>query len=1789
MSSKSAPRFSSTVWFFALLNVAGILWIRQSMVGGATPRMRVLSALPVRDVDKTDRLSLVFDEPIAGEDDLGKPLDKSPFSIQPAPDGRWQWSKPDTLEFVLAKQLPAGRIFKIKPAVDLETQVRRKLIGDGEFEFRTRPLSVESCSIASADREHANIEIKFNQRVAPVDLLAHVSVKRVDSGSKAPCICLSREPAEKLIIRVEHERCMSLAVELEKSLKGHGGELSMERGYSRQLQITDTFVFLSTEVNRPRVEDDIVVQVNFSQTIDPAQKLETPEIQPAVPGVRARISDQRILLVGRFQPGTRYKVELPGSIKSTSGKQLDAENARNTVPVQFDIPERAACVSIPHSHGILTPGGNMLLDIRTVNIAGLDIEASRVFANNLVGHVRGDGAAETADNVVSKKIKCDAARNVVRSAALDLGALLGKAIGVYHISAQATDHAWTGDEAIVTISDLAITSKETKDGLFVWVTSIRSGKPVEGAEVAALTYNNQTLGSAKTDADGTAAIALVRNDDRQPWLITAALGDDLNYLRPDLRRWVVEDVDAGGRVVPENYDVFLYTERGVYRPGDTIHLTGLIRENNGATPPPFPIDVTLIRPDGKRMPPVTVTSATGMNGFVHCDLPTREEGRTGRYRIEATLPGSNDVIGSTSTLVEAFVPARIEMNASAGAERFAPGQEPAAHLSGKYLFGPPAAGLPWSLNVAYLPQAFKSKAYPVFAFGDAIARPTYNAPEVEGDTDDNGNARMVLPPPKDASAGRWRADCSVTLTEPGGRSISRMFMTVVDMTDRFVGLRLANSDIAPAGQPCKVEFVQRDGADAAADPAPIEITLVRVEYDNLLQRVNGEVVWKSTERLIPIVKRKIDAERDADTPGEFEIECPSPGYYRLTAVDSISKSTTTLALHASNDSDNAAPVALNRPEHVDIVLDAPRYKPGSTATALIRSPFAGTALVTLESDRVLHSQIVEIAAGSQRLELTLPENLRGGAFVSASVVRAVDPAETSWLPHRAMGITRLATDHADRSLAIKLSAPESCTPGASIEARIESDDAGESTSGLVHLWAVDEGILLTTNYRVPDPIGHFFASRAMSIEAADIFADLLPDAARPTGMERIGADEGEDLDSMRSNPVPGRQRAAAIVWRSVEPLGPDGSLSVKIDVPQMTGALRLMAVVARDDLYGTAKSMTTVSAPLLCEAAWPRAVAPGDSFQTPVKLFNSTDEPLAAELAIDVSGPIEIEPIAVSGKAEIPANGSTTVWVASKATGMGPVHVKVTASAETATSETLTADAEADFTCRPAAPLHTESTFVTIKAGEKLDVAAAAGFLPTGMRRTVTISGNPTVDLRPALEQVIDYPYGCVEQTTSGLLVMLYAADLISLDAPNTDRAEAIAKMMDAGIARLWSMQTRDGGLGYWPGALQSDTWGTAYAAQFLASASRAGYHVEQGFKDELARYLDRLLTTSDAHDLSDNMRAGLCHALAVFNKPATSWMERLTQSPDRLDMSGCASLAAAWLAMGRRDKAAAVLQDAEMGQAIATTTSGRFVSQSQSEAALLSVLVDLDPRHAWIAPLVQRLNGRRDRGRWGTTLENAAAISALCKYQLVVTEPAEFEGTLACGGDNYTFTSKGVSQFTLADPLSPAHFETTGRGDVHACITTTGRLLDESVKPYDRQMSVRREWLDRDGKPLDVGTFKVGDLIHVRVSVSAKIDGSVDNVAIVDVLPGGTEVENPRLATSAVAAADPESGPDRVEFLDDRVVLFTSVGREKRQFDYYLRATTVGDFNAPPIEASCMYDPGFASLSGGGRVEIGQ
>jgi uncharacterized protein YfaS (alpha-2-macroglobulin family) len=669
-----------------------------------------------------------------------------------------------------------------------------------------------------------------------------------------------------------------------------------------------------------------------------------------------------------------------------------------------------------------------------------------------------------------------------------------------------------------------------------------------------------------------------------------------------------------------------------------------------------------------------------------------------------------------------------------------------------------------------------------------------------------------------------------------------------------------------------------------------------------------------------------------------------------------------------------------------------------------------------------------------------------------------------------------------------------------------------------------------------------------------------------------------------------------------------------------------MAVVTGQDQYGSVQCPVTVSSPLLVETSWPRFAAPNDQFDVPVKLFNSTREALRVRLGIRSEGPARIQMESSDAELVIKPGEPVTTWIHAATTGTGQVRVRVEAVTVGA-AEAFTSMSQADFPVRPAGPLHAESKLLRVKAGEPCRIDPPTTFLPGTAKITLSLSAKPSVHLQPAVQQLIDYPYGCVEQTTSRLFALLCASDVLSLDAPSESRDQAISNMIEAGIDRLWSMQTRSGGIGYWPGAETPDLWGTTYAADFLVQAQRAGRKIDARFLDALAKYLESELGKTMSDGIDDNMRVHICYVLAAMKSPQHGWLSRLSDRAAQLDMAGRAHLAAAWLEIGRKDKAAAILTADTLEQTVATTTGGRLRSQVREEAVLLNVLLGLDKFHAWIPSLVERLEKARRNGQWGSTLENARALAALGRYQMLSPESPAFEGTVRGGGCAvHRFTQAARETLSFAADGQPVEIHSSGHGDIFISMTTRGLLRDGGALDYDRQLKVARRWKDRHGKVIDPARIKVGDLVLVETELtvpSVAGDASVENIAIVDALPAGMEVENPRLSTSAPGEAavaepdkdasssepegesaeetdanDPQEGvsaeteiqadmPDRVEFRDDRVVIFTAGASTTRTYRYALRAITGGSFDLPPIQASCMYDAAFASMHAGGRVEI--
>lgn len=1246
----SRTRFAFLAAALLVLNAVGLGLIYRAATRTDRPKLRVLAALPTQNIDETDRLTLVFDEPLVPTSLVGKPAARSPFLVDPPPDGQWVWAKPDRLEYRLDRPLAPGRVYVVKPAADAETQTGRVLVGTSSFEFATRPLQLIHHQLLAVDRSDLTLELVFNQPVNPSDLLAHLRIRtslceeatpgsQRASGEILDAVCLTREPAERMIIRCPRSDAARVYLTLAAALTGHGGNRPLGQNETRQLDVSPRFVLLSAEVNHPCLEDDVAIDLHFSFALHHDKPLPTVQTDPPVPGLRVRRGSWGSLWIeGPFESGRTYT-----AIVGAEAVAVDGSTVGSPQTVTFEIPDRWPGLRFPVSRGILTPYGHREVELRAVNVAGVAIRTRRVHENNLVAHVRGERPRATARELDEQIFPLDLPRNIPTVTAVSLQQVLPDHPGVYYVQASATDQTWVDDTAIVCISDLGLTVKQERDGLTAWVTSLRTARSVAGAEVCAWSFNNQLLGSGTTGPDGIARLVVPDNHpDGNPWLVTARLGDDLNYVVPEREPWVFDDVDHSGRPYPRTYDVMLYTERGVYRPGDPVHLTGIIRDDVGQVPPAFPLTLKVTRPDGRAVQEMAIASQPDRQGFFHAEYPSLPDGQLGEYRFSVSLPGAAEVLGETSALIETFVPVRLEVTANPTAPLFAPDQAPAVETKARYLFGQPAAKLPAVVSGTFRRISFQSRRFPDHTFTDPLAGARAAIPDTEAPLDEQGHATLELPLPPDVPAGLWEAAVAVTVSEPGGRSVSTGTGFRVDAAGRHVGLRLPAGHLVPVDQEVPITWTQVSCTDEPAQPGGLKYVLQRVEYESVLEWVNGRWVFKSVEDVTEVATGALAASQTPE--GVITVRCPTPGQYRFEATDVESGSLTRLEFHAVRDGTAAVTVALDQPERAEVILDHDRYVPGSQARVLVRSPFPGTLWLALETDRVLDTQVVEMTSNGIEVALAVPQTIRGGGFVTATIVRPLNPDQPQWLPHRAMGTVRLIADHTAHNLPITIEAPATARPGQSVQVIARtSAPADLQRPGCLHLWAVDEGILLTTAYKTPDPLSWFLAPRVAGVWSADLFANLMPDYLRPADMTRIGGDDfGEE--AMRRNPVGVRHRDPAVIWRTVVPLEADGTAHADLMLPDLTGQMRIMGVAADADLYGHAEHALTVTAPLVVEAAWPRFAAPNDTFDVPVKLFNTSENPLSVD--VHVLAPPGVLTVAEPQRpaVAVPPGGSSTVW-----------------------------------------------------------------------------------------------------------------------------------------------------------------------------------------------------------------------------------------------------------------------------------------------------------------------------------------------------------------------------------------------------------------------------------------------------------------------------------------------------------------------------------------------------------------
>ena len=1577
---------------------------------------------------------------------------------------------------------------------------------------------------------------------------------------------------------------------------------------SGQMEIVRNLEFRSAEAETPPFgEPHVKLFLNRIPAAEPERLKEFVEVKPEVPVRVSAASYWKgacVELAGPFKPDGIYEITLKEGLPGANGETLP----RDAV-CTLQVPRPSARVEVEKAGRYLPPSGPLAIPVRTCGVKSVRVTGSKIYPNNLASAAMAGadrnrvgyewlGKSVTLTNLAVQlnEDEADTGRVLVpvRRLANELG---GDPLGPWWIEVEAEGTSWTSDRQLVVASDIGLSARlEYNAGvLTVWANSLRTAKALEGVRLELVSSHHQPLAAGTTDADGLARLEWeLPPDCSSPSVLVASKGEDRTYLSLESQIW--DDGWDGERSWPREGEAEAewIAGRGVYRPGETVQVQALVRNIHLDVPEPFPAVASIRAPDGK----VWLEKAVEVDalGTVAEEFALPADAPTGNHRLSLETPDGG-MLGSTTFAVEDFVPPQIRVDVEGPEGRQGTGNGKLRfEVKAEYLFGGAASRLPVSAGVAWRSAAFAPAAWKGWSFGDG--RKSYPwREELLGQfnlSEDGTAVYMVDPAEWRKPPAALRALFRATVRTAGGRTVSAYAPVDVDPYPFYLGLRPAWEGSVPVGstQRVQVAVVAPDGSAWAPEgqEAPsVLLSLLKIEWNSALRKnSSGRWEWR-TERSEQVVS-KTAKPLPGGEPGEWAFEVPDAGEYEVLAEDPESGSSTRISFRAGpgdwwwyDDTARANPAAL----HLAWEGEGPR-KAGDTAKLLVRAPFAGEALLTVESDRLLLAKRLTLEKNTAEVELEVGEDWAPSVYVAMSVIRPAVPGGTAWMGYRAHGGVALQVDRPERRLAVTVAAPASVRPRSPLDVDLCVLDAeGNPAQGKVTVFAVDEAICMLTGHESPDPLARFNAIRDSITALYDLYGSVIePEAEDADGVSAPGGGDAGALGK-RLNPVRANRFKPLAMWRPGVPLDAEGRVRTTFDLPEFTGEIRLMAVAYTATGLGAASASVKVLRDLVVQPSLPRFLAPGDRCEVTIPVHNRSGEAMTVRVRASCGGPLSCaEP---ERTLELAAGESGTVAFpleAGGAAGKAFCTVEAEGGAERY-SETF------ELAVRPAGGLSLRAQGGVLKPGESADFAEPDEFLSGSAVRTLHISSMPSLNLCRALQYVVFYPYGCLEQTVSGALPLLGSEAWASRLAPGAWAAGSPSERVGSAIARIMQMQTERGGFALWPWLRDDDTENSLYALQFLLAARAAGYDVPANALDAAlawarSRVLEaRVPTTSDTRSADwrrdMRLRAEACHVLALAGRPPAGWIDRLCERTADLDFTARVHLACALRESGDPRRAADLLASLPVPVPRARRGGDCHDGDVREAALLLSAWLDADAEAPVVMQLAAYLRSRRnDQGHWGCTQDNALVLAALAKmaHSLPAVErPVSAEITRPGEPGAAPWRKNGVRDARHADRAGGTlRLANTGDAPLYYFLQTEG-VAAEPPPLCSQGIRVDRAFFDWNGHPMDPTELKQGDFAIVRVEVRKLNGGPLENLAVEDLLPAGWEVENMALKTSSGSSwlsKQMENDGFWSDARDDRMIFFLrwwNVDGVAR-VHYAVRAVTPGEYVLPSVVASGMYDP---------------
>ena len=1334
-----------------------------------------------------------------------------------------------------------------------------------------------------------------------------------------------------------------------------------------------------------------------------------------------------------------------------------------------------------------------------------------------------------------------------------------------------------------------IVKRNSLNKLWIAVSNILDTNPVGKAQVTVYNFQLQPIGKGETNGEGFVEIS----SKGTPFIVVAEAEKQKAYVRVvDGEEQSVSRFDVGGKEIQKGLKGFIYGERGVWRPGDTLHISFILEDREKRIPDKHPVALEIYNPKGQFY--TKMISTQGMNGFYTFDVPTQAGDPTGLWNAYIKVGGTTFHKGLR---IETIKPNRLKINLTLPKVLQSTDKNVTVPLASAWLTGATASKLKAKVEMSLSKVNTQFKNYGQYIFNDpATDFTTIKTDVFDGILNAEGKAGVTLKVPAATNApGMLNATFTTRVFEPGGDASIYTQSIPFSPFVSYVGINL--------NQP-KGKYIETD-KDHVFDVVTVNSQGQPVNRSNLeykIYRISWSWWWENSEEsfgtyinnssITPVASGKLQTS-GGKTTFKFRVDYPSWGRYLVYVKDKDSGHATGGTIYVdwpesrgrSNKTDPSGIKMLT------FSLDKESYEIGETATAIIPAAAGGRALVSIENgSSVLHREWIEVTnEGDTKYTFEITPEMTPNVYLHISLLQP--HAQTiNDLPIRMYGIAPVFVTNRQTVLQPQIQMPEVLRPETDFNVTVSEKSGKPMTYTLA---IVDDGLLDLTNFKTPDPWNEFYSREALGIRTWDMYDNVLgASAGAYSSLFSVGGDatlKPADAKANRFKPV-------------VKFIGPfylekGRQQTHTLKLPMYVGSVRAMVVAGQDGAYGNAEKTAFVRTPLMLLSTLPRVLSIQEEITVPVNVFAMEKQVKNVTVSLQASGGgVQIEG---SHQQSLTFNrpGDQLVFFTLK-TGnkTGKATIKLTASGGgQQTKETI------EIEVRNPNPIVTLRSSEWIETGQNKELSYQLGSLSANNQIKLEVSRIPSVDISRRFDFLYNYQHHCTEQLTSKALPLLFIAQFKTID---TREAEKIKANVQEAIRQIYARQLPNGGFVYWPGNAVADEWISSYTGMFLTLAQEKGYAVHANVLNKWKRFqraaAQNWRMPQEANNWqqwqSELQQAFRLYTLALAGAPEYGAMNRMKEQPG-LSIQAKWRLAAAYALTGKMKPAEELVYNAETTVIPYSSMNQIYGSSDRDEAMILETLLLMN-RERDALQQAKVVSKNLSQENWFSTQSTAFALMAMGRLAEKLSGSLDFTWTWNGKQQPAVKSAKAVfeKEISTSPKSGTVAVKNQGKGALSVDLITRTQLLNDTLPAISDNLRMDIRYASMDGKPMSVNDIRQGTDFTAIASIS-NTSGTTDytNLALTHIIPSGWEVYNERMT---VPEAEPQETTDSSgnvsgqytyqDIRDDRVLTYFNLRRgETKIFTIRLQATYAGNFILPAVQCEAMYDVNVQARSKAGRTTV--